>query len=910
MSEPDMADLTTAVNDLEQGAADAKLWIEQVSTHAASVANQADSVTDATRRARLAARRLASAAARNNCVGVFGPSQAGKSYLVSALARPQGERLDIVFGSETRDFLREINPPGDRESTGLVTRFTIRQDGSDPAHPVMLRLLTETDLVKILANSFFLDFDPNNMTIEQPDEAAIRAAVKAAEAAAGPNTLPHLDDVVLFDLADYFQRNFGSRIGAFTRADYWQGLIRTAGRLGLRQRAELFALLWGKQEAFTELFFSLATALDQVGQAPDARAALGGLIPREIGSQPNSIIDVAVLGRLGSEADRNDTIEIVPIDKQGRAQATTNLPRATLTALIAEVSLVIAKQPWPFFEHTDLLDFPGARSRLKLTALPQDQSDRQAQTRELFLRGKIAYLFQRYTDELELTSMLLCMPPSVAEVKDLAGMVRNWIAATHGATPERRRQVKNALFLVLTKHDLEFLEKGGETAESRAGKWDRRLHASLLELYGKDGWPSDWDGKPFANTLFLRNPGLKQVHLMDYVDARTLEEKGPAQASADLIADYRAAFMNSPEVDKHFARKAEVWDAAMSPNDGGVAFLVQRLGEVLDPNLKRRQATERLLEAATALERPLRSFYHADGDAGRQQRDEALQRVRRELHAALREHDFKALAHFLHRLMLADADIRGVFHNVAALREDELDAPPAVGDTADAGKAPPVVDDPWGADPWAAAPATPAAASAPERRRVERPDVFATRILNLWAAHLRELQQNETALAKMHLPAPLVGQIVDELLVGAGRVGLDRQIADDVRRETLSIGARWVDAADRVIEIATFQINDFVAYLGYGDLAPEARPGFPEAPQERQRPVFSLASLRQPGRELGAQRERMDIAFFVDWGVALRQFGNDNVGHAAGRDISDAENQTLGQVLKRIDPTSLARLAS
>ena len=98
--------------------------------------------------------------------------------------------------------------------------------------------------------------------------------------------------------------------------------------------------------------------------------------------------------------------------------------------------------------------------------------------------------------------------------------------------------MRNALFLILTKFDLEFLEKGGETAESRQGKWDRRLHASLLELYGKDEWVGNWNGRPFANTLFLRNPGMKQKHLMDYQEivkqadgSERLVEAGPAAAS-------------------------------------------------------------------------------------------------------------------------------------------------------------------------------------------------------------------------------------------------------------------------------------------------------------------------------------------------------------------------------------------
>ena len=116
------------------------------------------------------------------------------------------------------------------------------------------------------------------------------------------------------------------------------------------------------------------------------------------------------------------------------------LPGATVTALVAELKIVMTDSPWPFFAHTDLLDFPGARSRLKLTGLPDDPADGSQRVRELLLRGKIAYLFQRYTEERELTSMLLCMPPSVAEVKDLASMVKSWIDSTHGSTPRQRRR--------------------------------------------------------------------------------------------------------------------------------------------------------------------------------------------------------------------------------------------------------------------------------------------------------------------------------------------------------------------------------------------------------------------------------------------------------------------------------------
>jgi hypothetical protein len=884
--------LGTAIDDLDDGARKALSWIEAMKGTAVSVSQQADSLTDAARRARLSCRRLARAADRNNCVGVFGPSQAGKSYLVSALARPKGGRLTITLGADKKDFLRDINPPGDRESTGLVTRFTIHGSTVDPKFPVELRLLTETDVVKILANSYFLDFDPNSMTIPPVEEEDVRQVLReAAEGAKGP-ARAHLDEIALFELGEYFHQNFKKRIGALDRADYWASLIRHGGRLDVAARARLFSVLWGKVDAFTQLFLHLASALESIGNPLDAHASVAGLIPRELGMppEPNSIIDVAVLGRLGSPRDATDLIPLLPVI-DGVAGAETALPRATLTALIAEVRLVIDTKPWPFFEHTDLLDFPGARSRLKLLRMPPEKAEEERQCRELFLRGKIAYLFQRYTDELELTSMLLCMPPSVAEVKDLAGMVKSWITVTHGETPAKRKTSRNALFLVLTKHDLEFLEKGGETSASRVGKWDRRIHASLLELYGKADWPGDWDGKPFDNTLFLRNPGMKQVHLMSYRDVATLDEEGPLRSP--VFDEYEAAYMGSADVDRHFRDKAAVWAAAMSPNDGGVSYLVDRLGEVLMPGLKRRQASERLATVASALVEPLRGFHHAEGDEARRRKDEALVALRKQLFQQSRPKDHREFSHLLEGMMVDPAEIRGLFLNVAAMRDGELTEHLEQ----DAAAEP----DPFDDDPWAAEAEPQATPARPTQRRRDRPDVFASQVLNHWVGRLRGLQRDETALAILGFSPEVVGAVVDELLIGANRVGLQDRIAESTRVDTAAVGTRWSTVADRVTGATALAINDFVSYLDYGAVAPADRPGSPEPPKERTHAVFTDAALRTPGADLGDSPEDMEKIFFMDWGVALRAFGGENVGHAAGREIPDDRNRELGDILATID---------
>lgn len=871
MADMDKQALGAALENLDGGAADALLWIDEVRKTAASVSQQADSLVDAGRMARLSSRRLSRAAARNNCIGVFGPSQAGKSYLVSALARPKQGRLTIRMGANSRDFLQEINPPGDRESTGLVTRFTTKPGPVDADYPVAVRLLTETDIVKVLANSFFLDFDPNSMTIPPVEEEDVRAAVAEAASASRGEGAAHLDEIALYDLGLYFRNNFRSRIGAFDRADYWRAIIDHGGRLPREGRAKLFSLLWGRAPEFTSLYNHLVAALDGINHATEAQVAEKGMIPREIGAMPNTIIDVAVLKRMRSAEDEADRIPLKT------AEGPTDLPRATLTALIAEVSLTIEEAPWPFFDHADLLDFPGARSRLKLREMPSDPEENEDQLRELFLRGKIAYLFQRNTDELELTSMLLCMPPSVAEVKDLSGMVQSWINATHGATPKRRKAVKNALFLVLTKHDLEFQEKGGETDDSRRGKWDRRLHASLTELYGKDGWPQNWDGAPFDNAYFLRNPGMKQLHLMRYADEDTLHESEAVDNAA--FQTYRAGFMESSETAKHFADREAVWAAAMTPNDGGVEYLVENINRVLDPNLKRTQAAERLVEAASALAAPLTAFHHAEGDDALREVDAKMVALRKSLNAAFAPGVYRNFAQFQNALTIDEATARGVFLNVAAMKDEPAAAPETV-----------VEDDPWADDePVAAAP-----------KPKERPEIFADNLLNAWAGKMRDLQRSDAALAELNLPSDVAGGVIDEMLVGAGRVDLAHDLAAIVRAETKSASVRWPDAADRVAAQAANRLNDYVAFLGYGHAPAAERPAVPEAPKPQARTVFAQDMI-PPGMEIGDTRAPMARDAFLDWGVALRAFGKENVGHAAGREISDEQNARLGEILRTIE---------
>ena len=72
----------------------------------------------------LRTRKLRRAWARRQSVGLFGPSQAGKSFLVGALLSHELGSLKVMARDREVDFLKEINPAKGVESTGTVTRFT------------------------------------------------------------------------------------------------------------------------------------------------------------------------------------------------------------------------------------------------------------------------------------------------------------------------------------------------------------------------------------------------------------------------------------------------------------------------------------------------------------------------------------------------------------------------------------------------------------------------------------------------------------------------------------------------------------------------------------------------------------------------------------------------------------------
>jgi hypothetical protein len=850
------AALAAAARGTAEAAGEAIGWLGD---NRAKVREEAQAVARDFRKFARRARKLEAAAERPMCVAVFGPSQSGKSYLISALARRGQESVTAMFDGAALDFVRDINPEGGQEATGLVTRFTLRPPAAIPGHPVALRLLSQTDVIKILGNTFLEDFDPAEVDIPSPELVQSHCARFASRVAAEPIDRLTEDDVD--DLREYFEGLFrGHPLVPGLGSAFWVQAASIGPRLPVAERAAFFSILWNGHEAFTAAARELLAALAALDFPDEAFAPLDALSPRE-----TSIIDVRTLSALGDPSDGKLALRT-------RAGRQAVLPRAAVAALVAELTIALRDKPWDFFEVTDLLDFPGARSREKLTQPGRFLSEK-GKLPGLFLRGKVAYLYQRYCAEQEITSMLLCIGPSNQEVRTLPRMIKDWVDGTLGATPEERARHRNALFLVLTKFDTEFEEKKGAT-EGTGSRWTIRLNASLLDFFGKEyDWPRNWSGgAPFANSYWLRNPNVAAKHILDYDEHG--REAAPRASEVPRIARLRDEFLANDDARRHFADAARAWDAAMTLNDGGISYLAESLRPVCDPAIKRGQIAARLEALRADMAARLSPYWHSgDLTAELAKRREEARVVSRALVACA---SAQAFGRLIRALQVTPEELTSAWWRMQTEPAEEAPVGTRAGEE----------------DYLAELGDLVAPAAQGEHRARDAFERYADLAVAEWMEKMHRAAAEPETAEQLKLPREAASALVAQIGAGARRTGLSARVAQRLR-EAASYRQKLSESAAKPVMVAEGVVNRYVHTLGYGEMPVDQRPraGRTDRPVFAPRPPVNGAPL------LGAQPEPYDKQYHVDWISAFSRLAEENVTAPGGLEIDVAQNARLGSIL-------------
>ncbi|MDE7241897.1 virulence factor SrfC family protein, partial [Desulfovibrio sp.] len=625
---------------------------------------------------------------------------------------------------------------------------------------------------------------------------------------------------------------------------------------------------------------------------------LDALIPRE-----TSIIDVATLAGLDdpARAAAEGSLDVVT-----PAGVHATLPRAVVTALTAELTIVMREKPAPYFDHTDLLDFPGYRSRYKLDDVRRELK-KEGMLKELFLRGKVAYLFQRYCAERELTSMLLCIGPSNQEVQDLPGVIDEWVRTTHGERPEDRAGKQPSLFFILTKFDMEFEDKKG--APSLESRWDNRLHASLLDFFGKQhDWPTHWTPeRGFDNLFLLRNPNFRFDAVMEYEGE---QEKGIRPERRDYVERLHSAFMQSPLVAAHFKDPARAWEEAMKLNDGGITYIRESLSPLCNPDIKREQLLQNVQATREAVARRLAAFYRTD-DREEIRKQKLL--LIRNLFNRLGQLEAQQgrMGQLLHSLTISDADIADM-HPEATRRFLELaDAAPEAAPQEEAAAVTELDMDNIDVGSWnpfaeaaAETPGTTAAETAAPTEAPTRDEAafFAAYVESRWMERLHQLADDPAAQQYFLLPGKDFSDLVNELSTGAARLALRDAMARAFRRASAYANTSRESIARKEAGIAAGILNSYVDWLGLDPRTHDEKARTLALPGAKSTVVFTPPPEAGEMPKLGEARSAWSRRWLGDWLNALAALIMGNVDFDGEQTLNVEENLALGGILRRLAP--------
>ncbi|MGY2338408.1 putative virulence factor [Pseudomonas sp. SDO5532_S415] len=893
---PDQTQLSASWAAVYEGAGQALDWIGQTRGNAPRLDSEADNLNIRLHRARNLAQSLGRVACTPMTIGFFGLSQAGKSYLISALAAGQNGKLETEFGDQRLDFIKHINPVGGgKEATGLVTRFSRRAAISqDNDFPVELSLFKEIELAKILANAWFKDFDLERISYEI-DEERIQRVLKPFEGReTGPlQTGVNADDLV--SLWDYLRDNFRNSVKKLEHL-YWPRALQLAPRLNFQERAELFSILWGEQRELTRVYQQLAGALHKLGLPETVFAPLKALVSFENDtySQRDSIMNVDILERFGSPLDLPIDVRPLVGDRLQNSQA---IAVAQLAALTAEMTFRLVEAPVDdIVNQVDLLDFPGYRGRQKLHEIA-DSNDPQSTTKDnsvsqLILRGKVAYLFERYTDNQEMNALVVCTSSTKqSDVNDVGPVLTRWIEKTQGADSAARSKRDTGLIWALTMLDLRITNSLSLTPDQYDESWNGMVKLTMLERFGSLSWMNDWAGTPFQNTYLVRKPRMDAAFIGQ--DA-TGAETGLNAIYQERVNALGTSFASNALVCKHIKNPVNAWTEMLRHDDGGISHFSGSFKGVANIEFKLQRIREQLSECLEGLTtHGLSTWYHADDDSAAAAKKAKAQMILTGLGRRP-----AVLGELIDQLDMPSEEVRDLYLSGVYETDDE----PAVNDEPiaptpsqslygnDAG-----FDFDFGDDqsPDSTPASNKTGTPAPELQSNEHR--FAKAAFKAWIAHLRELTTRQSLLNLLGLEKALLEAVVDELITAGYRQDLPGQLSRAVLKRAQS-GARRDQLVERQVLEVQRVLRDFVSWFGYLQKPVNERPNSRTGTKA---PLFSFYTDIGPGQVpvLPAQPSNQAQRYLGDWLSGLAYITQDNAGHGAGREITPEQNERLGQVL-------------
>jgi hypothetical protein len=547
---------------------------------------------------------------------VYGPSQVGKSLFMAQVLRPHNPEY-CPLGADENDgepgyyrhlsFDIDLNPQcGSQEATALVTRFTTADRFSrraGPNYPVMVRALTRAEWLRVLARGFHAECKTPDHTWQDSELEALFERLHGAYAS------QQLDRQWRMDILDAYSymRTVDSR-GFQAKEAMLNGLM---SRYPLTEDGYVeaaAALFWDEWPTLTSMFRRINDFLQRITPADGGDpvifthwAGVRFLLDTQRAKdyeRPNSKLWQRVEWRDMRLVKIGDyfVLDYQPGAGTGGEQLET-IQAGMLEMVIPVIPARLSDDWRKVLETMDVLDIPGMRAvRAGVEQGKRTTADTLEEQMEIVKRGKVAYLFERYVDDLQIQTLLLLVRGGNLEVKaQMKYHLDKWGKARYGehVWPGRVQDEIPALFIGLTGIDEEFRDRDIPADKNLYDSRLRQLTDALGPILNDFGGR----GRCFKNIYPVRYPGTWDTN------ARQRQIDGP-----EKWQHARKAFLESEMVRCYVADAEHRWDVAMRDEDGGLSLISGGIRGVTSSEDKQNQVQKEIQEVQERLLQFARSW--------------------------------------------------------------------------------------------------------------------------------------------------------------------------------------------------------------------------------------------------------------------------------------------------------------
>ncbi|MEZ5013567.1 MAG: virulence factor SrfC family protein [Chitinophagales bacterium] len=530
----------------------------------------------------------------NPAAAIYGESQVGKSYLISSLLSEEGKQFSIVDENNVvHNFIEEINPPGGgSESTSLVSRFSVTYKPKNSDFPVKAVLLRPAEIVLVLCDSFYNNIDfkrSQDVPRLAPEEinTEVSKFKERLKNTNGQQVMISEDDVL--NMKDYFLSYF-QNADKIIDSDFFEEVSLFISRVDPKDWPDIFGLLWNRNEVFQGLYTKLLEEYQRIDFSKEVYLPVNSVLYTN-----GTLLDVKRLNEIISEPDKiepnySPTTKLI-LPKEDKV---LEFEKSYLCALTSELvfsqsdDLLKTKS---FLNRIDLLDFPGVRARMEK---PLDAVEKKI-IPDLLLRGKVAYLFNRYSDAKRINILIFCAKHEQTAQRIMPRLLNNWVNKLIGDTAEKRESFVSTckispLFIISTFFNVNLSfnpiqDKLDGSGTPLTNRWLQRFTTTLEKEYIEKmtySWFENWTkSQPYFQNIYLLRDfeksetpsGIYQGFNTNKVEVAEV----PTPQYPGFRHDLRDSFLGYDFVKMHFTNAEESWDEAASINKDGTKLIIRNL---------------------------------------------------------------------------------------------------------------------------------------------------------------------------------------------------------------------------------------------------------------------------------------------------------------------------------------------